>query len=256
MKIKALKIALMACLMTAITSGCARNIQRYGSVIGIDKENIAEYKRLHGNAWPGVLKQIDKSNIENYSIYLGETSPGQYYLFSYFEYTGGNFESDMARMAKDETTQKWWAETDPLQTPLPTRQKGQHWANWEEVFHHGGPDFAAEDVKSRHGWIIGVAKENILAYTQLHQAVWPDVLARLDLSNVRNYSIYLGQLTPGEYVLFSYLEYVGDDFDADMANMSDEVTKVWWIYTDPLQKPLPTRKEGEHWLTMEEVFHN
>ncbi len=249
--------ALMFCVLSVlIFAGCSRDVQRYGSVIGIPKENIAEYKRLHANAWPGVLKQIDKSNIENYSIYIGEVAPDQFYLFSYFEYTGSNFEADMARMAKDETTQRWWTETDPLQTPLPTRKKGQHWANWEEVFHHDGPEFAPEQVRSRHGWIIGLAEENIIAYTQLHKAVWPGVLERIDLCNIRNYSIYMGQLTPGEYVLFSYLDYIGDDFDADMAKMSNEVTRVWWTYTDPLQKPLPTRKEGEHWLTMEEVFHN
>ncbi len=63
-------------------------VQRYGMVIGIKPDKIEEYKQLHANAWPGVLKTIRECNIRNYSIYLKEVEPGNYYLFSYFEYTG------------------------------------------------------------------------------------------------------------------------------------------------------------------------
>jgi L-rhamnose mutarotase len=119
-----------------MSTGCARpKVQRYGSVIGIKPENIEEYKRLHADVWPGVLKTIKQCNIRNYSIYLGELERDRYYLYSYLEYTGENFEADMAKMAADETTQKWWKLTDPLQVPIPTRKKGQWWASMEEVFH-------------------------------------------------------------------------------------------------------------------------
>ncbi len=123
-------------LFVIFASGCAQQqAQRYGSVIGIEKENIPEYKRLHANAWPGVLKMIEKCNIRNYSIYLGEVEKDKYYLFSYFEYVGNNFKADTARMAKDKTTQRWWKNTDPLQRPIPTRKAGEWWTQWEEVFH-------------------------------------------------------------------------------------------------------------------------
>ncbi|MDH5701029.1 MAG: L-rhamnose mutarotase [Nitrospirota bacterium] len=119
-----------------MSTGCAQpRVQRYGWVIGIKPENIEEYKRLHADVWPGVLKMIKKCNIRNYSIYLGELERNRYYLFSYLEYTGENFEADMAKMAADETTQKWWNHTDPLQVPIPTRKEGEWWANMEEVFH-------------------------------------------------------------------------------------------------------------------------
>ncbi|UCG59632.1 MAG: L-rhamnose mutarotase, partial [Phycisphaerales bacterium] len=110
-------------------------------------------------------------------------------------------------------------------------------------------------VTSRHGSIIGMPEENILAYTQMHAAVWPGVLAAIDRANIRNYSIYLGQIKPGEHLLFSYFEYVGDDFEGDMERIADEVTKTWWTYTDPLQVRLPGTAEGEQWKPMEEVFH-
>ncbi len=47
-------------------------MQRFGAVIGIKPEHIAEYKRIHAAVWPDVLKQIEASNIANYSIYLKE----------------------------------------------------------------------------------------------------------------------------------------------------------------------------------------
>lgn len=245
-KIAILSLATL-CLVTlggcCSTSKCPfrskPTLQRHGSVIAIPQASIPEYKKLHADTWPGVLKMIDKANIDNYSIYLGEVSPGEHYLFSYYEYTGKNFDADMARMKKDKTTQEWWKHTDPLQKPLPTAKEGEWWSEWKEVFHHGGPAYRPSDVKSRHGSIIGMPEKNILAYTQMHAAVWPGVLAAIERANIRNYSIYLGQIKPGEYLLFSYFEYVGDNYKADMTAIADEVTKTWWAYTDPLQVRLP-----------------
>jgi L-rhamnose mutarotase len=117
--------------------GCARQqMQRYGSVIGLKPEKIEEYKRLHADVWPDVLKMIKQCNIRNYSIYLGEVEKDKYYLFSYFEYNGDDFKVDMARMAADPTTQKWWSFCEPCQSPIPTRKEGEWWANMEEVFHY------------------------------------------------------------------------------------------------------------------------
>ena len=109
-----------------------QKIQRYGMVIAIRPEKIKEYKRLHTETWVGVLNMITECNIRNYSIYLKEVSPGKQYLFSYFEYTGDDFEADMAKMAADPTTQQWWGVTKPCQIPLPGEES---WAVMEEVFH-------------------------------------------------------------------------------------------------------------------------
>ena len=110
-------------------------VQRYGMVIGLKPEKLAYYKELHAAAWPGVVRKIKECHIRNYSIYLKEVERGKFYLFSYFEYTGDDFEADMARMAADPTTQKWWQETDPCQIPLPTRGEKEFWSRMDEVFH-------------------------------------------------------------------------------------------------------------------------
>jgi len=32
-------------------------------------------------------------------------------------------------------------------------------------------------------------------------------------------------------------------------------TQEWWAIMKPMQEPLETRKDGEWWAEMEEVFH-
>ena len=105
-------------------------MQRYGMVIGVNQKKIEEYKKLHAAVWSDVLKMITECNIRNYSIYLKDNT-----LFSYFEYVGTDFNADMAKMAADPTTQKWWDACKPCQKPLESRQEGEWWANMEEVFH-------------------------------------------------------------------------------------------------------------------------
>jgi L-rhamnose mutarotase len=109
-------------------------MQRYGSIIGVRKSKIRAYKKLHAAVWPDVEKMIRKCHIRNYSIYLHKVA-GRHYLFSYFEYTGKDFDGDMARMAADPVTQEWWRHCKPCQVPLPDRKKGEWWTSMEEVFH-------------------------------------------------------------------------------------------------------------------------
>jgi L-rhamnose mutarotase len=105
-------------------------MRRYGMAIKVKPGKIEEYKRLHATVWPDVLKMISDCNIRNYSIYLKDD-----YLFSYFEYVGNDFDADMAKMAADPVTQKWWDVCKPCQSPLESRDEGEWWANMEEVFH-------------------------------------------------------------------------------------------------------------------------
>jgi len=105
-------------------------MKRYGSVIKVVPEKLEEYKRLHAAVWPGVLDMIRKCNIRNYSIYYKDG-----FLFSYYEYTGDDYAADMAMMAADPETQRWWSVCDPCQQPLETRASGEWWATMEEVFY-------------------------------------------------------------------------------------------------------------------------
>ncbi len=106
------------------------NMKRYGSVIKVKKEKLDEYKELHANAWPDVLKKIAEVNITNYSIFYGGG-----YLFSYYEYTGSDYAGDMKKMADDPVTQEWWKLTDPCQEKVEFAGEKDWWTVMEEVFH-------------------------------------------------------------------------------------------------------------------------
>lgn len=110
-------------------------MKRYGMVIGLREDQLEEYKSLHANAWPDVLWKITECHIVNYTIYL-QKLPSEYYLFSHFEYVGEDYKADMARMAEDPITQKWWGHCEPCQLPLEPRKDGVWWTTMEEVFHH------------------------------------------------------------------------------------------------------------------------
>jgi len=110
-------------------------MKRHGMVLGIKEEMLERYKELHAAVWPDVLEIIKSCNIQNYSIYFRRLADGSYYLFSYFEYIGDDFDADMAKMADNPTTQRWWNECIPCQEPLANRTKGEWWASMDEVFH-------------------------------------------------------------------------------------------------------------------------
>ena len=107
----------------------------------------------------------------------------------------------------------------------------------------------------RVGQIIKLKPAAYEEYKRLHAAVWPEVLETIHKANIRNYSIY-----HWDGFLFAYMEYIGDDFDADMAVIAaDPKTHEWWALTDPLQQPVQGNSsgsiEGNWWTEMESLFH-
>lgn len=108
-----------------------------------------------------------------------------------------------------------------------------------------------ETVQRRFGMVLRVKPEGEAEYCAQHEKVWPGVLDMIRQCNIRNYSIFLK-----DGILYSYFEYVGDDFEADMAKMAaDPVTQQWWAVVRPLTEPVATAKPGEFWAGMVEVFH-
>ena len=99
-------------------------------MIRLRPDGAEEYIRHHVNVWPGVLSMIKTCNIQNYSIYFKDN-----YLFTYFEYIGSDFDGDMAKMAADPETRRWWDVVKPLMEPLENRESGEFWSDMQEIFH-------------------------------------------------------------------------------------------------------------------------
>lgn len=109
-------------------------MKRYGMILGLPPEHYDEYKRYHAAVWPEVLATIERCHIRNYTIYHHAGT-----LFASYEYHGTDHDADMAAMAQDPATQRWWKIMMPMQQRLPGTPEGQWWMPLEEMFHFDGP---------------------------------------------------------------------------------------------------------------------
>ena len=119
-------------LAALLAASCApiTPVKRVGMVTQLRPDKIAEYKKLHADSNPGVRDILSKYHMRNFSIYLQKID-GKWYEFGYYEYTGNNFDADMATMAKEPRTIEWLKMCDPMQKPLPG-SKG--WTTMQRVY--------------------------------------------------------------------------------------------------------------------------
>jgi len=99
---------------------------------------------------------------------------------------------------------------------------------------------------------IGTLKpDKIEDYEKLHANPWPEVLRTIHDCNLRNYSIFRQ-----DNLVFSYFEYVGEDYEADMAEMEkDEATQRWWTFTKPCFEKFVIRSDSEFYADMKQIFY-
>ena len=94
-----------------------KNIKRVGMVVGIKPDKIEEYKRLHAGGHPQVRDLLNKYHMHNFSIFLAAID-GKRYEFGYYEYTGDDFDEDMAKLVEEPRNIEWLQICDPMQIPL------------------------------------------------------------------------------------------------------------------------------------------
>ena len=89
-------------------------------------------QRLHADDNPSVRDLLNKYHIHSFSIFLHQID-GKWFEFGYYEYTGDDFEADMAKLAAEPRNRAWLKVCDPMQIPL----KGEKtWATMERVFYN------------------------------------------------------------------------------------------------------------------------
>ena len=103
----------LTCVLLVSFCGCSQNkqVKRVGMVIGLRPECLEEYKRVHADSHPGVRDLLKKYNMENFSIFLHQIDD-KWYEFGYYEYTGDDFEADMAKLDKEPGNIEWLKKCD------------------------------------------------------------------------------------------------------------------------------------------------
>ena len=108
-------------------------------------------------------------------------------------------------------------------------------------------------MTQRSAFVLRVRPDKIDEYLDAHREVWPEMLAALREAGIRNYTIFLKE---PENILFAYWQYHGKDFKADMERIKKAPRmQEWWNITDAMQIPYDTRKAGDWWAVLENVFH-
>lgn len=115
------------------TDGSKKNVKRVGMVIKIKPEFIEEYRELHSDSNQGVRDLLTKANMHNFSIFLHQLDDGNWYEFGYYEYTGDDFEADMAELDKHPRNIEWLKVCNPMQVPL---EGHEGWAEMEQVYYN------------------------------------------------------------------------------------------------------------------------
>jgi L-rhamnose mutarotase len=111
---------------------------------------------------------------------------------------------------------------------------------------------AGKEIK-RVGIVIGLKRDMEAKYRQVHADSHSGVHDLLSKYGMQNFSIFLTEIARKLYE-FGYYEYVGDDYEKDMAEMAKEPRTVEWLkMCDPMQQPLPGEKS---WRQMERVCFN
>jgi L-rhamnose mutarotase len=129
--VRPLHILASSLLLALLAVGCASApVKRVGMVTQLRSDKVDEYKRLHADSNAGVRDLLAKYHMHNFSIYLQQID-GKWYEFGYYEYTGKNFEADMATLAKEPRNIEWLKVCDPMQIPLPGA-KG--WTEMERAY--------------------------------------------------------------------------------------------------------------------------
>lgn len=102
----------------------------------------------------------------------------------------------------------------------------------------------------RQGSVIRLRPEAIEEYERYHREGWPEVQQALTDAGFRNYSIYRFGDT-----LFSYREYVGTDYEADMAVLdAHEPSRRWVAIMHTLQLSVDGAVPPQ-WTHLPEIFH-
>lgn len=94
-----------------------------------------------------------------------------------------------------------------------------------------------------------IKPEKLNEYVKLHKNAWPEIYAIISESNFHNYSISIRGMH-----LYTYYEYVGNDYEADKRKMDESpIMKKWHTFT----KPCFVRDEkGNAYQQLEEIFYS
>ena len=103
----------------------------------------------------------------------------------------------------------------------------------------------------RYAMAVRLKNEKKDFYLKNHQNVWPEILEELKKIKIKNYSIFLK-----EDFMFGYLEYEGNNFNKDMAEMAKiDIVDKWTKLMIDCFNFFPNNEKNNSWVMMDEIFY-
>lgn len=103
----------------------------------------------------------------------------------------------------------------------------------------------------RVGIMLRVKRDKLAEYKELHQKVWPEMLAALRRHGWHNYSLFMTE----DGLLFGYFE-TPDSFAAALDGMAgEEINTTWQRFMAPYFEALDADQPDQSMVQLEEVFH-
>ena len=121
-------------MAASVKEQATSRVKRVGMVVKLKPDCVDEYRRLHADDNPGVRDLLAKYHLRNFNIFLHQIDD-EFFEFGYYEYTGTDFDADMAALAAEPRNQAWLKICDPMQIPLPG---ATGWTDMEHVYFNQG----------------------------------------------------------------------------------------------------------------------
>ena len=102
-------------------------MKRFTLYSDLKPEKVEDYIKLHAKPWPELMALLESCHIHHYSISLKGTQ-----VFTYYEYTGDDYEADMLRMDESEVMKRWWTFSKPC---FLKHDIGHYYDDLQEVFY-------------------------------------------------------------------------------------------------------------------------
>lgn len=91
-------------------------------------------------------------------------------------------------------------------------------------------------------------------YTKMHAEIWDDVVRIGHEHNTRNFTIFFDERTG---YMFSYFEYIGNDYEADMKEKNSKpIIKEWQAMCRECFAPVDDSADGPLQAPLREIWHN
>ena len=90
-------------------------------------EKVDDYIALHRKPWEELMVLLEECHIHHYSISVKGNE-----VFTYYEYTGDDYEKDMKLMNESPVMQRWWTFSKPC---FMYHEQEHYYDNLTEVFY-------------------------------------------------------------------------------------------------------------------------